>query len=428
MSARLLSWPARRSVGFKGIDILENRRLMSITLGTNAIVDPGAESTTGSATGNDIIVPSGWTSNGNATIVQYGAPEFPTATGPGPTSRGKNFFAGGPSNSESDFFQKLDASNLATSIDAKQIKFTLDGFLGGFSNQTDNASVFLNFQNNSNGLVSQVSIGPVTNTNRNNMTGLIEKSLNGTIPATTRFIQVQIHFEGGAGSYNDGYADNLSLVLTSSAPVNGSIAGTVFNDINGNMLKDSGENGLAGSKVYVDLNNNGKLDSGEPNFTTTSTGAYKFSNLPAKTYVVRDIAPSTYRVSTTNPLSVVVGNGQNVTGKNFGDSQTVLITGTVFGDTNGNGKLDSGEKGLYNVIVYLDFNNNQQPDSFELKTATNASGVYQFVLPFGTYIIRQVVPSGKKQTTPGTTAGIHLTLAEGATSTGNLFGDETVPT
>jgi len=73
------------------------------------------------------------------------------------------------------------------------------------------------------------------------------------------------------------------------------------------------------------------------------------------------------------------------------------------------------------VVVYLDFNNNGQLDSFELKTTTDANGNYKFIEPFGTYVIRQVVPTGKTQTVAPTNP---ITLAKGQTATGRKFGDK----
>ena len=52
--------------------------------------------------------------------------------------------------------------------------------------------------------------------NRANITGLLETSSSGLIPVGTRRISVQLAIIGTGlpGSYNDGYVDNLSLVLT----------------------------------------------------------------------------------------------------------------------------------------------------------------------------------------------------------------------
>jgi hypothetical protein len=408
-------------IGFRH-EQLEDRRLMSVTLGVNAITNPGAESNTGSSTGNDVITPSGWTQGGagSATVVKYGVSGFPSSSSPGPSSRGNNFFSGGPSGLESDLFQTIDASNQASQIDAGHIKFNLSAFLGGFSSQNDQASVFINLSNASHSFINQFSVGPVTNTDRGNVTGLLSRSLTGTLPAGTRFIQVQIHMDPVSGGYNDGYADNLSLVLTNPTAT-GSVTGTVYNDINGNGTKDSGDGGLANVKVFIDKNNNGTLDSGEPNTTTNSSGVYTISGLAAANYALREIVPSTYRATTANPQSITITGGVNTSGKNFGDSQTALISGNVFNDANGDKIKDNGETGISGVTVYLDFNNNGQLDSFELKTTTDSSGNYKFVVPFGTYVIREVVPSGKTQTVAPSNP---FTLSKGQVASGKNFGDK----
>src|SRR5689334_20032230 len=147
MSSRFLNASRPQSARGFQFEQLEDRRLMAVTLGVNAIVNPGAESNTGSASGNDVIKPTGWTTSGNATVVKYGASGFPASTSPGPSSRGSNFFAGGPVGSvvNADLFQTLDVSSFASQIDAAHIKFALGAFLGGFSSQNDQATLSLNF-------------------------------------------------------------------------------------------------------------------------------------------------------------------------------------------------------------------------------------------------------------------------------------------
>ena len=116
---------SKRCNGTALIEALERRQLMAVTLGTNIIANPGAESSART-------VATGWTVNGAPQVVAYGTSGgFPTSTSPGPTTRGKNFFAGGDG-SEADLFQTIDVSSLGSSIDAGQIKFALQGYLGGF--------------------------------------------------------------------------------------------------------------------------------------------------------------------------------------------------------------------------------------------------------------------------------------------------------
>ena len=399
---------------------LERRQLMSVSYGTNVIQDASGESYAGTADRAVVTVPTHWTGNDNATVAPYSQFAASSATFPLPPDSGKVMFTGGPDSAESDFFQTIDLSSVKSDVDANHVTFALSGYLGGYGTQNDATTLFVNLSG-TDGLLSQVALGPVTASTRGNNSGLKFVSTTGSIPAGTRTAQVQLHFVRTDGTFDDAYADNLSLTLAGPS-TKGGIAGTVYNDADGDGTADAGEGGLAGVKVFLDKNNNGTLDAGETSATTTSSGTYAFAGLSPATYAVRQVVPGTFRATSANPLSVTVASGSTATGKNFGDSQTVLISGTVFADANGNKKQDSGEAGLKGVTVYLDFNNNGQLDSFESKATTDSSGKYSFVVPFGTYVVRQVTPGGYAQTT----APSSMTFAKGAVSGGLLFGDKKV--
>jgi hypothetical protein len=135
------------------------------------------------------------------------------ATDPGPANRGLNFFAGGPSNASSSAHQLINVSSIASSIDLGSTQYHLSGFFGGFSSQGDNAVLTATFLNSQDAPIGIGSIGPVLNEIRNNVTGLLERSADGNVPVGTRSIQIALALTRTAGSYNDGYADNLSLTL-----------------------------------------------------------------------------------------------------------------------------------------------------------------------------------------------------------------------
>ena len=82
---------------------------------------------------------------------------------------------------------------------------------------------------------------------------------------------------------------NFGSYLTTSPA---SIVGSVFNDVNGDGVQDSGEPGLGGVVVYIDVNNTGSLVSSDPSTVTSATGQYSFNGLAAGTYIVREVAPS----------------------------------------------------------------------------------------------------------------------------------------
>lgn len=185
---------------------------------TNLIVNGGAEAGTGSSTGNDVLAVPGWTTVGNFTVVQYGAPGgYPSATDPGPANRGANFFAGGPNNASSSASQTINESADAAAIDRGGVSFDLAGYLGGYINQRDNAVLTVTFLSGSNATLGSASIGPVTVGDRSSATGLLLRTTSGLVPVGTRSIGVTLQMTRLDGDYNDGYADNLSLILHSSA-------------------------------------------------------------------------------------------------------------------------------------------------------------------------------------------------------------------
>jgi protocatechuate 3,4-dioxygenase beta subunit len=219
--------------------------------------------------------------------------------------------------------------------------------------------------------------------------------------------------------------------FTDTAPVvtaTGSISGTVYSDVNGNGKFDSGEAAFAGASLYIDLKKDGKDDSGDPTATTSSTGAYTFSGLAPGTYRVREVLASGDKF--TNPTAgyfdVTVASGAKVTGENFGITGPLTLSGTVFSDTNSNGKQDSGEAGLSGWTVYVDLNKDGKFESSENNKTTASNGTYSFVsLKAGTYEIRVVPKTGYTLTAPS--AGYYtVVLAPGLPVTGINFAEHAV--
>lgn len=181
----------------------------------NLIKNPGAEGGV-SLKGGPITLPH-WSLNNAPAGVRYGAPGgFPDANTPGPPSRGKYFFAGGASGtSGSTLSQKISLVKYASAIDAGRVSFTLKGWLGGYATDQDYAYVTVYFDDASGDPVaSSRQIGPVTHTDRNDQTELLVRTLQDGVPGLTRSIHIAVTFGRFDGAYNDGYADNLSLVLS----------------------------------------------------------------------------------------------------------------------------------------------------------------------------------------------------------------------
>src|SRR5439155_13930414 len=101
-----------------------------------------------------------------------------------------------------------------------------------------------------------------------------------------------------------------------------SIAGTKFNDVDGDGTQAPGELGAAGVTINLDLNADGTVDA---TTTTDSNGNYHFDNLAPGTYRVREVAPAGTVQTTTNPADIVLSSNQTVTGIDFGNFTRITI-------------------------------------------------------------------------------------------------------
>ncbi len=181
----------------------------------------------------------------------------------------------------------------------------------------------------------------------------------------------------------------------------GSISGQKFEDINGNGHKDRGERGLAGWTIFIDEDGDGILDKGEYRTYTNDHGNYRFTDLEAGHYDIREVQQRGWQQTTANPHTIKIQRGSDVIDVDFGNFKLGKITGQKFEDINGNGHKDRGEQGLARWTIFIDDNNNGYLDNHEVRTHTDAHGNYIFRgFKPGSYTIREVQQEGWKQTTP----------------------------
>ena len=205
--------------------------------------------------------------------------------------------------------------------------------------------------------------------------------------------------------------------------VNGSIAGKVFLDANGNNVPDAGEAGLAGIKVT--LKTAGATD---VIATTDSTGAYNFGSLAAGTYSVTAATPTGKVPDSATPVSVSVAD-QAVTGQNLGFYDPASVNGFVFLDANGNGTMDSKEAAIDGVTVnLLDSTGHLVASKVSAPNQYFPHGVYQFdgVRP-GTYTVQAIFGGGQTRSTGALGGGQALNafnegIANLSGTTGTIFG------
>ncbi|MEP2774555.1 MAG: SdrD B-like domain-containing protein [Luteolibacter sp.] len=174
------------------------------------------------------------------------------------------------------------------------------------------------------------------------------------------------------------------------------ISGYIFQDSNGNGIKDAGEIYLSGVNVAL---SGGPIGLVTP---TDSSGYYSFGSLANGTYTVGVVQPSGTTQTldpdaTVNNATTVVASGGNLyANRNFAYRPTgsLALGDTLYYDWNGNGSQDSGENGIPDVDVFLYRDTNGDgvidttADPLVATAVTNASGVYGFSsLPASNYIV-----------------------------------------
>jgi hypothetical protein len=186
--------------------------LSNALFGHNLVQNANADASAG-ATGDQTVKPSNWQTEGNFSVVQYGTPNVMSANDPGPPDRGKNLFTGGPDNARSKATQTIDVSGGSGGIDGGNKEYTLSAWLGGFQGQEDNATVVVTFQDGNGNSLGTNKIGPVSSVARRSVTSLVRSETTGKVPKNTRKVVIDIIMVRSEGSYNDGYADDVSFVI-----------------------------------------------------------------------------------------------------------------------------------------------------------------------------------------------------------------------
>ena len=186
----------------------------------------------------------------------------------------------------------------------------------------------------------------------------------------------------------------------------GTLGDRVFNDFDNNGIQNGTEPGLAG--VTVTLTGTDSSGNAVTQTTTTSaTGTYSFTGLPASNPVGYTVAisnlpagftPTTPTGAPSLSQTVVFPSGANIDTVDFGVRQPpVTIGNLVFRDDVGDGN-PAGKPGFPNVPVSL----RDPAGNIVATTTTNAAGNFTFAnLPPGiAYTVVVTPPAGFTTTTP----------------------------
>jgi hypothetical protein len=112
-------------------------------------------------------------------------------------------------------WQRINLTNSSDLlINNQTLQFHFSAWIGGHAEQDDHASVSLTFLNEAiEKLDNSITIGPVFANDRKNASKLLFKSATGFVPNGTYFLEIYAKFTRLSGSDNDGYVDNIALIL-----------------------------------------------------------------------------------------------------------------------------------------------------------------------------------------------------------------------
>jgi hypothetical protein len=175
--------------------------------------------------------------------------------------------------------------------------------------------------------------------------------------------------------------------LCASTVPTGTITGVVFNDLNHNAVRDTGEPGLPGYRIFLDINHDGLCGKKDAWTRASSTGRYTFSNVPIGKYQLCETTVETR--GPTSPTSFVVNLKADARAvRSFGNAGGT-ISGSVFLDIDRDGRREADDVGIPHARVYLDLDNDSVLDSNEPTRETTSSGRFRFGdLLAGQYRIR----------------------------------------
>ena len=260
----------------------------------------------------------GWT--GSLGVATHGSGGYPASvivdsaglTG-GTFDGGEQLFTG--SGAESTATQTISLAASAAAIDNGNVDALLSAYVGGYDAQADYASLTYDFRDGSGVVLETVTFGPVLNTDRGNTAGFVPFSSTEGLPVGTRDVVLTISTLRDVAPENDGYVDNVSLILDAPSPVASADTASTDQDVPVTLNPPANDTPGAGAAIVPTTLR--LLDGGtEVTSLTTADGEYEVDTLTGE--VEFTPAEGYYGTTTPVPYRITDSSGQR-------DESTITI-------------------------------------------------------------------------------------------------------
>jgi CshA-type fibril repeat protein len=269
--------------------------------------------------GGEQPVTVGWTGGlGRAT---HGAGGYPGSVIVGPSGATGATYPGGTalltgSGGASVATQTIDLSPSAAAIDNGNVDALLSAYLGGYTTQSDNARLSYDFRNQAGVSLDTVVFGPVLPADRNNVSGFVPFAETLRLPAGTRQVVLTITTQRFVAPANDGYIDNVSLILDAPSPVANPDTATTDQGIPVTLTPPSNDTPGAGADLVP---TSVRLLDGVTETTTLTTAQGTYTVDPTSGNVLFSPIASFFGTTTPVPYRITDSSGQR-------DDSTLTIT------------------------------------------------------------------------------------------------------
>jgi O-glycosyl hydrolase len=123
-------------------------------------------------------------------------------------------------------------------------------------------------------------------------------------------------------------------VVTLQGYLDQQISGNVYNDLDGNGVRDITDPGIARRTIFNDTNGNATLDDGEASAFTDPDGNFVLAGLSDGDYLLRQIIPTGWFETTGGAMSAALIEGNSLAGVSFGSTGPAPVVTSLTFDVN----------------------------------------------------------------------------------------------